>query len=269
MSISDLSFTDYLALEAWGSGSLKAMRRGPPARVQWERSNPLESTDAIRRGSAAHCLLLTPELYSATYAHKPEGMNFATKEGKAWRDDHASFEILTHEVSWQVSDIVEAIQLKEPVRKSLAFATHKESSIQWIQENENCKGRPDWIDASHIYDLKISRHAEGKSLAFRAYTDGWMHQLAHNRTGARESGLPVIGGRLVVVSPKAPHYVHLLEVKPDALDLLELENNGTLRAMGECRKRGVWPGTLDAWELIEPPPSSLVEFGEATLSDGE
>jgi hypothetical protein len=263
----DLTFSDYLALEAWGSSSLKAMRKGPPARVEWERTARHEDTDATRLGTAVHCALLTPDLYERQYAIKPEGMNFSTKEGKAWRDDpcRAGRTLLSHDVGAQVEAIVAALRAKPAVDESLV-TDMREWSLLWdcSETGERCKARPDWMQDEYIYDLKVSRHASGGYLALRAYSEGWMHQLAHYRRGAAELGLPIQGGRLVVVDPTAPHFVYTLEVKRDALDLLELENIQTLKALRECRVAGVWPGTAPGWTKVEPPAGAnmLIEETE-------
>lgn len=269
----EIAFADYLELDAWGSSSLKAMRRGPPARVLWERSSDRQETDATVLGTAVHCRLLTPDLYEEQYAVKPEGMSFSTKEGKAWRDDpdRAGRIMLSHSVDRSVSAIVEALQDKEAVSNSLEGAL-REVTLTWdcSVTGERCKARPDWMDGRYIYDLKVSRHAGSGYLAARAYSEGWMHQLAHYRTGAIERGLQTRGGRLVVVDPVAPHFVYTLEVKMDALDLLEIENIETLKLMRDCRIADLWPGTPDEWTKIEPPASAgLDAMNDVTLGEYE
>jgi hypothetical protein len=261
--IHDLPFSEYHALDAWGSSSLKAMRRGPPARVLWERENDRGDTAATILGTAVHCALLTPDLFDRQFAIKPAGMNFSTKEGKAWRDDpeRAGRTLLSYEVGQAVQTIVEALHDKAAVHESLEAAENREASLLWncSTTGEACKARPDWMQDVHIYDLKVSRHAAGGYLALRAFSEGWMHQLAHYRTGAVELGLPIIGGRLVVVDPAPPHFVHLLEVKVDALDLLEIENIATLKEMRRCRVANDWPSTPDEWRKVEPPASANMD----------
>lgn len=275
MAITALSFADYHALEAWGSSSLKAMRRGPPARVLWERANPMEDTDDTRRGSAVHSLFITPDEFLGTHAHKPDGMSFATKEGKAWRAAQGGLRILSHDEWTLVEAIVEALRAKRAVADSLAGASMREMSMTATLEGEPVKARPDWIDGEdYITDLKVSRHADRPTtLAYHASAEGWMHQVALYGAVARANGRRVAGGRLAVVAPTAPHYVYCLEVKRNALDLLTLENAATLRQMGECRRRNEWPGTPDAWTPVEPPifdnesdVSALV--GAEEVSDG-
>lgn len=255
-----MGFVTYLALEAWGSSSIKAMRIGPPARVMWERANPRE-TDATVLGTAAHAAILTPDLFRADYDVKPWNMTFASKEGKAWRDDpsRAGKIILPFDIAAQVEAIRDAVLGKPGVYESLSGAV-VEASLLWTcpTTGERCKGRPDWFDGEYVYDLKVTRHA-GPSLAYQAYAQGWMHQLAHNRTGLRAVGIPVRTGRLVAVHPDAPHYVWCVECREADLDVLALETEGTLKAMRECRLAGEWPGTPDEWTRIEMPQYAIKE----------
>lgn len=270
--VHNIPFDDYLAIDAWGSGSLKAMRRGPPVRVLWERDEGRADTAATILGSAVHCALLTPELYHRQYAIKPEGMTFSTKEGKAWRDhpDREGQTILSHVVGASVDSIVESLLCKRAVADSLDKADAREVSLLWdcSVTGERCKARPDWMEGRYIYDLKVSRHASGDRLALRAFLEGWMHQSAHYRTGAIELGLPIIGGRLVVVDPAPPHFVYTLEIKRDALDLLEIENIETVKLLRDCRKSGVWEGTAERWIPVEPPASANMDaMNDVALSE--
>jgi hypothetical protein len=210
-------------------------------------------------GTALHMAVLQPVLYDQCYVAKPDGMSFATKEGKAWRDAHTDRQIITHAQAVTIDTMRLALSAKPESAKAFRESLHQEASIFWTDTDtsEACKGRPDCLDARYIYDVKISRYAGG-DLAYRAFVEGWMHQLAHYRAGCEAVGLGRLGGRLIVIHPLEPHFVYLLEVKADALDLLAIENSQTLYALGVCRKANDWPGTDDGWQLIEPPPSALI-----------
>ena len=82
-------------------------------------------------------------------------------------------------------------------------------------------------------------------------------------TGLAANGHEVSRGRLVVIAPSAPHYVHLLEVSENDLDFLELDNRNTRLGMAECHRTGHWPGTPDTWQVIELPASAA--FTESDL----
>lgn len=262
----DLSLAEYHSLAAWGSSDLKAMRLGPPALVPWRRANPTPETDATKLGTAAHCRILEPGLFGRIYAHKPEGMSFSSKEGKAWRDDpcRAEARILTHDEWVAVEQIAAAFDGKAPASSALDRAVGVEASFVVTDPNtgERIKARPDWFDGEAIYDLKVSRHAVERSVAFQSYIQGWMHQVAFYRDVLRLCGVEVAKGRLVVVAPKPPQHlaVYCVEVKDGALDWLALDNDKTLARLAACRVSGCWPSTPDEWVKVEPPPSALAEF---------
>lgn len=263
---------EYRALSAWGSSDLKTFRIGPPAMVPWKRANGSPDTDATRLGTACHARILEPDLFLETYAFKPEGMTFSSKEGKAWKAEQGGRRIITASDAATVVAVSEAVQSNVRAGDSLEGATHREASILWTcpDSGEPCKARPDWYDADWCYDLKVSRHA-GSGLAFRAYVEGWMAQSAHYVFGLRQLGLGAKrGGRLVVVHPKAPHHVYTVEIKSSALDILTLENVNTLRLMRVCREADDWPGTPDEWTPIAPPDYALqLTMGGLDLSDAE
>lgn len=256
-----LSFADYLALPGYGSSDLRAMRVGPPAMVPWRKSNPREASDSMRLGTAAHCAILEPDAFNDRFSFKPEGMSFATKDGKAWRASQGGKLILTHDESNLVVGIAESFALKTAASSALAAATAREASIIWPSQGVTLKGRPDWYDSTHVYDLKVTRHANERSASFRAWSEGWSHQLAHYRDGLAFEDGKTRGGRLVLINPEPPHAVYLIEVKPDTLDLLSLENERAVARIAECERSGVWPGTPDEWTKVDLPAAALVEVG--------
>lgn len=261
----DMPFADYLGHHAYGSSDLRAFKSGPPAMVQWRRNNrDMTQTDATRIGSASHCMILTPTLFTHTYVEKPEGMEFRSKEAKAQRDEwiEAGLTILPQDEAKAVAAVTKAFFDKPAASDSLRHARHVEASIFWrcAESGLPCKGRPDWFDDDCVYDLKVSVEATKgfEQLRFRAHSNGWLNQLAHNRAGLQSLGYPVKRGRLVVIAPSPPqeHRVWLLEVREPDMDFLELDNENTRKAMAECARTGVWPGTPDGWTEIELPASA-------------
>lgn len=244
-----MSLGDYLALPGWRASSLRAMRRGPPARVAWELAHPPAETDAMVLGSLVDALVLDPCALDR-YVPKPDGMSFATKEGKAWRDDpeRAGRTIVPHAMWTAARSIADAVAAR------IGDIGATQVALQWqdAATGAACKGRLDVLTPGAIVDLKVTRHA-GFDLPAAAWRMGWMHQLAWYRTGARAVDGVTRACRIVAVSATAPHYVYLSEVKPDALDLLELDNARTLAALVECDRTGIWPDTPDTYALIEPP----------------
>lgn len=264
--IYDIPFADYLNDPAFGSSDLRAFRIGPPAMVQWKRQHRHDDTGATVLGRAAHCAVLTPNLFAREFVHRPtdERGDFRTKAGKAWRDEQTAT-ILTEEDRQTIAGVLQTIRAKriEVIRS--------EQSIFWTCSESKlaCKSRPDWFDLDATYDLKVSVAADKpyRSLMFHCYNAGWLHQAANARAGLAANGINVKLGRLVVVSPNAPHFAHLLEVSENDLDFLELDNQNTRKGMAACVSANHWPGTPDKWQQLELPASAA--FTENDLEGAE
>lgn len=258
--ICNITFADYLSHPGYGSSDLKTFRAGPPAAVQWRRGHRTQ-TDATRIGSAAHCRILTPQDFARDYAIKPAGMEFRSAENKAIRDTWLAEgrTILSAEEADQIDGVRDAFYGKHAASYSLHSAGRDqiEQSVFWRCRESGLlrKCRPDWFEGGFIYDLKCSIVADkGEDrLAYAAHANGWLNQLAGGRAGLQANGVECRGGRLVIVSPNAPHNVWLLELSEGDCDFLELENENTCRAMAECERKGEWPGTPETWKPIELP----------------
>lgn len=254
----------YLRLPAFGSSDLKAMRAGPPAMVPWQRANPMEHTEATLLGTAAHCLILEPHLFASMHAHKPAGMKFSTKDGIAWKADiPEGVRILTDDQWTDVQDIAAAFHGNDLAERALKAATEIELSLLWTDPETGLalKTRPDLYDGAYLYELKITRHASARAIGFRAWAEGWMHQLAHEAAGLRACGFDVKGARIIAIGPTPPQSLRVftVQLKVDALDAMNLENEATLRDMAECVSSNIWPGVPDEWRHVDIPAAALRE----------
>ena len=257
----NMSFPNYLDHPFWGSSSLKDARNSSPEYAKWRRENRSGSTQATRLGSAAHCAILTPKLFSEQFIVKPEGMEFRSKADKAQRDEwlEQGLEILTQDDWKTVEAIVQAFHSKAVADKALRSAVGIEQSVFWrcAETDLGRKCRPDWFTQDAIYDLKDSIAATKPidRLTFCAYANGWMNQLAQGRAGLNANGHSIKEGRLVVIASQPPHAARVwcLRLKEGDCDFLELENENTCRMVRKCERTGEWPGTPDGWQDIELP----------------
>jgi exodeoxyribonuclease VIII len=269
IGIHDIPFRDYLDHPGYGSSDLRAFRQGPPAMVPWRRGHRTE-TASTRLGSAAHSWILTPDLFDAHYWVKPEGLEFRSKENKELRDSMLAkgMTILDRDELLTIEAVCIA------VKRKLGRELHRErveQSVFWRCSESGilCKSRPDWFDRDAIYDLKVSIVADKPAhlIPFAAHANGWLHQLANGRAGLAANGHRVKTGRIVLVSPNAPHNVHLLEVRENDLDFLEMDNQDCRKGIAACEHSGHWPGTPDTWQPIELPASAA--FTESDLNGAE
>lgn len=249
--------TDYRTNPAFSASDLKAYREGPPAMVPWRRAHPTESSPAMLVGSAAHAYILEgPDAFFARYAIKPEGLSLATKGGKEWRESIGDREILSADQGLTVRSVVEAATRHDLVGAVLAECDNREAPIFWRDERSrlDCRGLVDMYGGDVLADLKITRHAGTRTIEREAISAGWWHQLAFYRAGLAANGVEVRHVRIVAINPSEPELrMSLIELDPNGLDLIALENESTLLGIAECVANDFWPGAPVEWRRTELP----------------
>lgn len=259
----DLPNADYQAAPALGSSGLKKLAQSP-AHLQAMRdpARPDDGpSDAQRTGTLAHCLTLEPDRFSARYAVKPAGMKFSTKDGIAWRDAHANFEIISteeHVAAQRQAAAVHAL----PEVGALLRVGRPEVSAFWRDADTGvlCKCRPDWVAPAGpgviLLDLKKTQDASPAGFA-RAVARYRYHLQAPWYVDGYSiaSGKPVLGFVFVAVEEEFPHAAAAYMLDDDAMERGRAECRRLLALYRECAERGDWPGypntiqqlTLPAW----------------------
>jgi hypothetical protein len=273
----DLPFSDYLNHHGYGNSDLREFRHGLPAMMRWKREHRDEQgdTEATRIGKAAHCAILTPDLFDAQIAVKPDGMTFQSKENKAlkaqWEAEGRT--IISHADHQQIIAIREAFFGKPAAADAFNDAEGKEVTVYWTCPVTGVirKCRPDWFTAEWTYDLKVSVEAtkDLRTLTYMAQKNGWLNQGAGCRAGLNANGYDIHGARLVVVAPKPPQglRVWLLELSAEDCDHLELENQNTCEGIALAESRNFWPSTPEQFVRIELPMSATWEEREYETDD--
>ncbi|MEY4429141.1 MAG: hypothetical protein RLZZ182_1830 [Pseudomonadota bacterium] len=256
-----MSFADYLAVPAMSNSGLKLLRKSP-AHYNAGQDPDAEQKASLRRGSLLHTLVLEPEALASRYMVKPAGMTFATKEGKAWRE----------QVPTGV-EIVSADELKAATRQAGALRAlpevgtllangQAEVSFFWIDHltGVHCKGRADWVyrtDAGVILlDLKTTEAADPASFARACARYGYHMQAAWYADGWREAtGDNVLGFVFGAVESTWPHLAAPYMLDDESTDKGRAECRQLLNLYAQCVAADRWPGyveevapiTLPAW----------------------
>lgn len=143
---SDMTNHDYHLAPAISSSALIKFIEKSPRHYKSYLEREREETDAMRHGTAIHHAVLEPETFESRYTQKPEGMSFATKDGKAWREENKDKEILTFEQYETCRGIRQSIYNDE-ITKAIFSKGSAEHSFFWIDDETgvHCKCRPDWL----------------------------------------------------------------------------------------------------------------------------
>lgn len=258
----DMPAERYHAIPAMSAGGLKRMRQSPAhfygMQLDPSRPKPGEPTPAMKNGTLVHCCIFEPTEVDARYVVKPDGMNFSTKDGKAWRDA-------------QTREVVEAEQMAAAKAQATALRRlpeigallsdgYGEASAFWIDDEtgELCKCRPDWTspagDGVILLDGKTCQDASPGGFSRAIWNmDYWLQAAWYSDGFTAATGLRVHGFVFAAVESSWPHAAAAYMLGDDALDKARAENRRLLDLYAECKRSGVWPGYQQSIQPIALP----------------
>lgn len=273
-----MSAINYHENPAISASGLKQIARSP-AHFKTER----EPTDAMKFGTAAHCAVLEPYEFDNRYTVVPEGLSFATKEGKAVRDSiiasgkeaikfNDARDILELGKAVNENPVFAALQaLKPDYERGLYFKLSQTCSCIWVEDGTGgaATGSSVSFDAKMKLDLSIRPCAEypnGLIADLKSCPDASMDGFARsmwNLNGYIQAAfytrfwqqIHKTDGRpdfLWIAAERKPPYLtsvykapqHLIEYGDSEIDRL-------LDIYAECLRTGVWPGYESAGSVTE------------------
>lgn len=254
-----MSFADYLASPAMSVSGLKRLRKSP---AHWQAGNDPEAEQkpSLRRGSLLHTMVLEPTKLVQRYITKPDGMSFATREGKAWRDAvPAAVEIVTAAEVRAASRQTSALRAAPPIA-SLLSAGQEEASFFWIDETTGlpCKGRADWVyhagNGAILLDLKTCEDASPDGFGRACARYGYHMQAAWYSAGwEAATGEPVLGFVFGAAESTWPHVAQPYMLDDEAMAKGAEQNRELLARYAGCLATNEWPGYSQSIELITLP----------------
>lgn len=201
-----------------------------------------KDTPAKQFGRWQHRFILEPETMENAFHMKPEGMSFATKEGKAWKAEHSDRSIIDADDFGALVGIRDAVWA-HPVAGAILKSGEMERSLFAEDEFGTLrKGRLDIIRGNVIADLKtIECASEGDLEAAiwdrRYFCQGyWYLRLAELCDIPKESFV------LIFVEKSPPYDVVVRELDDSAIEAGRIMMEHDARIYRECMASGVWPG---------------------------
>lgn len=260
--VPDMPADEYHAVHAMSAGGLKRMKQSPAhfygMQLDPNRPESGEPTEALKNGELVHCALFEPDALALRYVVKPEGMNFARADGRAWKEAQ-TLEIVDAEDMARAKAQAAAVRALPDVAALLADGM-PEASAFWIDEQtgELCKCRPDWThpagDGVILVDGKTCRDASPEGFGRAIWNLDYHLQAAWYSDGyERTTGRPVLGFVFAAVESTWPHAAAAYMLGDDVLDAARRENRRLLNLYAECKRSGRWPGYGSAIQQITLP----------------
>jgi hypothetical protein len=230
-----------------------------PAYCKYRIDNPDldDDTPAKSVGKALHMAILEPERFTREVIGKPDGMSFATKEGKAWRDDHLGMVVLTTDDWLTVQGMIASVRAHPAAAAILRQSTLREATGIWQDSTHGltCKMRPDLVVPSvcTLADLKTSRAADPSAFPREIHTHGYYRQGAHYIDGARELGLTVDHYVIIAVQNTAPFECYVYRLSELDVEAGRIQNAVAMEEYSRCRSTGDWPaGPREVIDITMP-----------------
>lgn len=219
---------------------------------------PDEETPALRTGTLVHRCVLEPETMAGAFHTRPEGLNFSTKEGKAWKEAHADKPILTDDESKMIYGMRDSVWrhakaaaiLKTSEFERSAFAGHNGMIL---------KARFDALPKAGnvIADLKTCDSADLESVEKSMLKYGYFRQAAFYLKVANLLGLKRDYFVFIFVEKSPPYAVACYTPSDVVLEAGTMMVNRDLQLLANCYETDRWPGyspniepaALPAWAM--------------------
>jgi hypothetical protein len=271
----DVPRADYDAIEAMNHSRLSVgIRSLAHLKAQLDGQRSSEDTAAMAFGRAYHCLILEPEVFDATYARAPEGVNAdgsasrSTKDGKAawaeWEAQNTGKESVSPR-DWHVLYAMrDAIANHPAAQRLLNRHSHSEVTVLWYDRatGELCKCRVDRLldDLDTIIDLKTTEDASPSAFEFSIYKYGYHRQFAFYGDGVHTVTEQEYPGCYIIAQEKVrPYLVGVYLLDDEAVDYGRYQYSRLLAAYSEATLTNEWPGYSDRVQVIGLPRHAMLK----------
>ena len=256
----DVSFEAYLSAEAFAAPAVSgsdliayetecpahahAFWRGNPARVHREPSA------SMMLGTAAHCYILEgAEAFHQRFAVKPEGLNFSTREGKAWREEQGDRQIVSFGDHMRIVGMREGLMRNADARRLLEAGGRAEVTMVSKDEETGLTllCRPDLYIARAGLAVNLKTTASPAPNAWRKTAANLRYDLgdAMSRLVAGILGIQRPSHCFMVVGSDEPHLGYVAALAADAASAADQQLRQMLRRFAKSVADDSWPGYTD------------------------
>lgn len=202
--------------------------------------------EAREFGEAFHCATLEHKAYTDSYVVKPDGMSFATKEGKAWKAEQTR-KIVSFD-DWKAFDGMSASLQSHPVAGPFLRSKGRcELSLFDEIDGIPVRARFDKLtDGNVIVDLKTTVSARPFDFVRQCAYLRYFMQAAFYCDMLSRARLPMEGFVFLAVEKTPPYAVLCLEFDSISIDKGRTEYKRLLKLYEKCHAEKKWPSYYDA-----------------------
>jgi hypothetical protein len=242
----------YHASGAIGSGGARSVLISPALfRDRQDGICKRDPSDALCFGIASHMALLEPDLFAHRAVVKPDGLSYATNEGKAWRRAHVGKLI----VPFEKAEALRYMHQRMPSEVRAIFARcAKEVTVRTTIDGLSVQCRPDlWNQASgEKYDLKTIANIDLIDLSI--YKHGYYVQDRwYDRVIKAETGVGCRRSEFIFCETVPPFRWRIVALDIDFIAMGEKAVDDALHSIKARMRSGCWDDPADLHDIASPP----------------
>lgn len=255
----DAEYHAHPALSSTGARQL--MPPNCPAKFRWWLDHPRPQTEAMKRGTAAHRIILG----AGQQIDVHDVRDWKTKAARELRD---ASEAEGH-IALSVDEYAEFVAMRSALHGHPTIGHlfdpgrgKAEQSLFWTdpQTGVPCRARIDWMPNVAkgrrlvVVDYKTTKSAEPGEFARSAATFGYAQQADFYMRGLKALGIERDPAFIFVAQEtEAPYLVSVVQIAADDLNLAHQLNGRALWTFKQCSESGVWPGYPEQVVTIDLP----------------
>lgn len=232
-----------------------------PAHYKAAKKRRFPVTVNMEIGSGVHCLALEGKReFESRFMLKPEGISYATKEGKEWKAANKGKTILAKADYESVLGMAESLaKLEWFDQNQTDYRKFNELSIYWENKGIPCKGRLDRIvdmgSYTLILDLKSTDSVDPHTFLKKVvgsmnyiFQSGWYTEAAINAY-QKPAKFAFIG-----IERAEPWTTSIFEVSTEMMEEGFRQTSKALDILSNCLRTNSWPGPEISYNMLELPP---------------
>ncbi len=257
-----MSMQEYLRTPALSSSALAMADTSMAKYLAYKQGRVKFESKALDLGTAVHAMIEDSESWHELYTIKPEGMDYRTKEGKAFKEENQWKNIIDRETAATVFGCYEA--WKSSPDRLIMIARESQGDVEisrfWHEGETLCKVRADrlvtvsgsdneylaetWpslfnpISNTIVVDFKTtSRSAAPRGFGYAAKDFKYLLKSAHYLAGFKADAF-----MFVVLETSPPFHITRYLVSQSTRDFYIARRQELLEQLVCCEESCYWPG---------------------------
>lgn len=254
----DIDIEDYHKSTGISNSGLSLILESP-AKYYYQYMSGLytkKDTESKALGSAVHCLVLEPELFSQNFELLPPGFTRHSNANKEYYSSilKAGKKPIKQDEFEEASSMAYAINSNKAFKAILELKGKGNIEHSLFLKHESgitLKSRPDWYCDDLIIDVKTTKCAREDSFSrsvgeFGYHRQAYLSTLVLSKLTGREYNKVL----LVAVESEAPYLTSIYLLDLEAINKGKEEVEKAIEIYHECLERNFWPGYPEQIQTI-------------------